>query len=164
MSRPEITLDRSLAVLTWTKATRCKHSISYSAVKLSPIYPESLRYGSRTRWKGKNSCNIQALLSHIPSRHARNDNDLLLCRYEHKIMGTERPQASEIRGGIIADEMGLGKTMVMLATIVGSLGRAANFVSKASEKHEFASFRKRSKATLVIVPSSSESPFLAHDL
>lgn len=73
-------------------------------------------------------------------------------------MGIERHKASEIRGGIIADEMGLGKTIVMLATIVGSLERAASFVSKDFELHESTSFR-RSKATLVIVPSSSESPF-----
>lgn len=81
-------------------------------------------------------------------------------------MGIERPHASEIRGGLIADEMGLGKTMVMLATVVGSLKRAASFVSIVGPSEDIgsSSCRNRSKATLVIVPSSSQSLFLLYGL
>lgn len=79
----------------------------------------------------------------------------ILPRYQHLISGTRREQPQEVKGGIIADEMGLGKTLVTVASIVGSLDRAAAFASLniASEEN---SFRQRSKATLVIVPSSRE--------
>ena len=70
-------------------------------------------------------------------------------------MGTERPKPWEIRGGLIADEMGLGKTMIMLANIVGSLQRAEVFVSPEMQPPGLSSVSKRSKATLVVVPSSS---------
>lgn len=70
-------------------------------------------------------------------------------------MGTERPEPWEIRGGLIADEMGLGKTMVMLANIVGSMKRAQVFSSPHMQQSGPFSGRKRSKATLVVVPSSS---------
>lgn len=52
--------------------------------------------------------------------------------------------------------MGLGKTMVILATIVGSLHRAAAFASKSPSAQESTSNRIKSKATLVVVPSSSK--------
>lgn len=77
-------------------------------------------------------------------------------RYQHRIMGTERPEPREIRGGLIADEMGLGKTMIMLANVLGSLKRAQVFVSPESQHPGPSSGRRRSKATLVVVPSSSK--------
>lgn len=83
------------------------------------------------------------------------DDDTIFCRYQHRIMGTERPEPWEIRGGLIADEMGLGKTIIMLANIVGSLKRAQVFVSPELQQPGLSSGRKRSKATLVVVPSSS---------
>ncbi|KAJ4416804.1 hypothetical protein N0V82_006533 [Gnomoniopsis sp. IMI 355080] len=79
----------------------------------------------------------------------------LLKEYEHKIMGTERLEPRDIQGGLIADEMGLGKTMIMLANIVGSLKRAQAFVATESQQPRLSSGRRRSKATLVVVPSSS---------
>ncbi|KAF3764219.1 hypothetical protein M406DRAFT_242350, partial [Cryphonectria parasitica EP155] len=71
--------------------------------------------------------------------------------YRHKITGFERPQKYECKGGLLADEMGLGKTMVMLATIVGSLERATAF---ALQESSTSATHTRSKATLVVVPSS----------
>ncbi|KAK2605749.1 hypothetical protein N8I77_008564 [Diaporthe amygdali] len=74
--------------------------------------------------------------------------------YQHTIIGARRPQPSDIKGGILADEMGVGKTMVALATIAASLDRASDFVSSTPTNEAKITGRRRSKATLIIAPSS----------
>ncbi|KAG8156420.1 hypothetical protein KVR01_013761 [Diaporthe batatas] len=74
--------------------------------------------------------------------------------YEHTIIGARRPHRSDTKGGILADEMGVGKTIVALATIAASLDRASDFATRGPEDGTFDSERRRSKATLVIAPSS----------
>lgn len=74
--------------------------------------------------------------------------------YQHMIIGARRPQPLDIRGGILADEMGVGKTIVALATIAASRDRASHFGFSSPPGGESDTGRRRSKATLVIVPSS----------
>ncbi|KAF2036243.1 hypothetical protein EK21DRAFT_96193 [Setomelanomma holmii] len=72
-------------------------------------------------------------------------------------------------GGILADDMGLGKTLIMLAAIVGSMARAADFACRdMREPIQHWQDVKASKATLVIVPSAQVyfltlHPGLAHN-
>ncbi|KAK7976507.1 hypothetical protein PG989_014970 [Apiospora arundinis] len=74
--------------------------------------------------------------------------------YQHIITGTRRAEAFEAQGGILADEMGLGKTVVALAVIASTLEGAAEFMREHDNPFDGADEKKRSKATLVIAPSS----------
>ncbi|KAK8879909.1 SNF2 family N-terminal domain-containing protein [Apiospora arundinis] len=74
--------------------------------------------------------------------------------YQHIITGTRRAKALEAQGGILADEMGLGKTVVALAVIASTLRGAAEFMREPDNSFNGAHGKKRSKATLVIAPSS----------
>ncbi|KAI0022837.1 SNF2 family N-terminal domain-containing protein [Xylariomycetidae sp. FL0641] len=74
--------------------------------------------------------------------------------YQHVISGSRRPAPAEAKGGILADEMGLGKTVISLALIAGSLSRSIEFVSEPKGEHTEEGHPERSRATLVIVPSS----------
>lgn len=79
---------------------------------------------------------------------------MLYARYQHRITGTRRAKPEEAQGGILADEMGLGKTIVTLAVVTGTLEMASEFMTN-SECSLGATYQKqRSKATLVIAPSS----------
>ncbi|RYP30903.1 hypothetical protein DL767_006035 [Monosporascus sp. MG133] len=73
--------------------------------------------------------------------------------YQHIITGTRRARPAEAQGGILADEMGLGKTIVTLSVIASTLDGALKFASEKSTDNS-AEERPRSKATLVIAPSS----------
>ncbi|KAF2996999.1 hypothetical protein E8E14_002613 [Neopestalotiopsis sp. 37M] len=78
--------------------------------------------------------------------------------YQHIITGSRRPQIAEAKGGILADDMGLGKSIVSLSVIAASFDRALEF-GKRTDSERFAQpNRKRSKATLIIVPSSRKLP------
>ncbi|KAK8084663.1 hypothetical protein PG997_005934 [Apiospora hydei] len=74
--------------------------------------------------------------------------------YQHIITGTRRAEPLEARGGILADEMGLGKTIVTLAVIASTLDEASAFTKDTDLSFDVASQNRRSKATLVIAPSS----------
>ncbi|RYP68937.1 hypothetical protein DL769_005391 [Monosporascus sp. CRB-8-3] len=73
--------------------------------------------------------------------------------YQHIITGTRRARPAEAQGGILADEMGLGKTIVTLSVIASTLDGALNFTSEQSTANSTEE-RRRSRATLVICPSS----------
>jgi SNF2 family DNA or RNA helicase len=70
----------------------------------------------------------------------------------------------ETNGGILADDMGLGKTLSVLATIIrsteaGRLFEKTEAIEAQSSGMENISRMVFSRATLVIVPSSSMSSF-----
>ena len=65
-----------------------------------------------------------------------------------KAEATEPP--NELGGGILADDMGMGKTLSTLALITTTMERAQEWLRDSSE----VSRRCRSKATLIIVPST----------
>ncbi|RYP19481.1 hypothetical protein DL765_003321 [Monosporascus sp. GIB2] len=73
--------------------------------------------------------------------------------YQHIITGTRRARPAEAQGGILADEMGLGKTIVTLSVISSTLDGALKFASEQSTANSTEE-RRRSRATLVIAPSS----------
>ncbi|KAK8130902.1 snf2 family domain-containing protein [Apiospora sp. TS-2023a] len=75
--------------------------------------------------------------------------------YQHVITGTRRAEPLEAQGGILADEMGLGKTIVTLAVISSTLDEASAHAMEYDVSLDATSQRQRSKATLVIAPSSS---------
>ena len=74
--------------------------------------------------------------------------------YQHTFSGAKRPYPSEGTGGIIADEMGLGKSLVLLSTIAGSFDRANLFASTDTHPGSRSTNKIRTRATLIIVPSS----------
>ncbi|KAI1467939.1 SNF2 family N-terminal domain-containing protein [Daldinia caldariorum] len=57
-------------------------------------------------------------------------------------------------GGLIADTMGLGKSLTMLAAILGSVPAAELFSSFYNEAESDCTGKYRTKATLIVVPSS----------
>lgn len=70
----------------------------------------------------------------------------------------------ETIGGILADDMGLGKTLSVLATIIRSIEAGRLFASGKDKAvpingEEDVPGKIFSRATLVIVPSSSMSSF-----
>jgi len=67
-------------------------------------------------------------------------------------------QHSETGGGILADEMGMGKSLSMLALITKTL-ESADLWAHGQNKDisESQTTQKRSRATLVIVPSARMS-------
>jgi hypothetical protein len=83
--------------------------------------------------------------------------------FRHAITGiTSLSEPHEAIGGIIADTMGLGKSLTVLATIVGSLERAASYAEEAQHKarpgldvaHGAAAYQRvRVKSILIMVPS-----------
>ncbi|OCL05743.1 hypothetical protein AOQ84DRAFT_412772 [Glonium stellatum] len=91
---------------------------------------------------------------HLKPVHADSRITAMLLKYQHKITGKRKQKPLEdIYGSILADEMGLGKTLMMLATILATLGQS-NVSRQNPCTHE--DFHKRpSGATLVIAPSAS---------
>ncbi|RYP46657.1 hypothetical protein DL768_007170 [Monosporascus sp. mg162] len=79
------------------------------------------------------------------------ENGEVIC--QHIITGTRRARPAETQGGILADEMGLGKTIVTLSVIASTLDGALKFASEQSTGNSTEE-RRRSRATLVIAPSS----------
>lgn len=79
-------------------------------------------------------------------------------RYRHTVTADEQYQAQpEPQGGILADDMGLGKTFTSISLIACSLDRASHFAQDIPThiaREDGA--RPRSKATLVVVPSTRE--------
>lgn len=74
--------------------------------------------------------------------------------------GAKRPERDEAQGGIIADEMGLGKSLVILSTIAGTLDQAEAFVDPDRQAQDERKIRTR--ATLVLAPSSRKQPWILH--
>ncbi|KAK0747369.1 SNF2 family N-terminal domain-containing protein [Apiosordaria backusii] len=72
--------------------------------------------------------------------------------YRHKLTGVEHhgEKPSECGGGILADETGMGKSLSILALITSTLQQAAQW----SKDEAGASRTSRSKATLIMVPST----------
>lgn len=75
----------------------------------------------------------------------------------------------ETIGGILADDMGLGKTLSVLATIIRSIEAGRLFASGKDKAapisgEEDVSGKIFSRATLVIVPSSSKSYFRSTEM
>ena len=83
-----------------------------------------------------------------------NDVDGDVPFYQHTFSGAKRPEPSEGTGGIIADEMGLGKSLVLLSTIAGSFDRTKSFVGAKSGSGSQFTNKIRTRATLIVVPSS----------
>ncbi|KAK8053545.1 hypothetical protein PG996_012846 [Apiospora saccharicola] len=74
--------------------------------------------------------------------------------YQHAITGTRRAEPLQALGGILADEMGLGKTIVILAVIASTLDEASAYKMEQAVSFDATYQKQRSKATLVIAPSS----------
>ncbi|KAH6722788.1 SNF2 family N-terminal domain-containing protein [Leptodontidium sp. MPI-SDFR-AT-0119] len=71
--------------------------------------------------------------------------------YRHKLTNAESTEPpSELGGGILADDMGMGKTLSTLALITTTLEEAREWFRDSSN----ISRKTRSKATLIIVPST----------
>ncbi|QDS76077.1 hypothetical protein FKW77_006002 [Venturia effusa] len=71
--------------------------------------------------------------------------------------GWSRIEHAETGGGILADEMGMGKTLSILALITKTMIKAHDWASQkvADEADGELPMKKRTAATLVIVPSAS---------
>jgi hypothetical protein len=83
---------------------------------------------------------------------------LILQRYRHAVTKAKsRIQGIETGGGILADEMGMGKSLSILALITKTLESSNIWVTEGDvDIHsESPARRRRSPATLVIVPSAS---------
>lgn len=78
-------------------------------------------------------------------------------RYQHIITGSRSPEPVEAQGGIIADDMGLGKTLVTISSIASSLDRATAFASENVKSPDDSFSLTRSKATLILAPSSCKT-------
>lgn len=80
-------------------------------------------------------------------------------RYRHKLTNAESTEPpSELGGGILADDMGMGKTLSTLALITETLEEAREWFRGSSN----ISRKPRSKATLIIVPSTRKITFISH--
>ncbi|KAK8044967.1 hypothetical protein PG993_004991 [Apiospora rasikravindrae] len=77
---------------------------------------------------------------------------------------TRRAEPLEVQGGILADEMGLGKTIVTLAVIASTLDEASTFMTESNHSIDAVSQKQRSKATLVIAPSSYTDSLYQSDI
>ncbi|KAK7992141.1 P-loop containing nucleoside triphosphate hydrolase, partial [Apiospora saccharicola] len=92
--------------------------------------------------------------------------------YQHAITGTRRAEPLQALGGILADEMGLGKTIVILAVIASTLDEASAYKMEQAVSFDATYQKQRSKATLVIAPSSfyqknrtpSMTNYISHDI
>ncbi|KAK4210366.1 SNF2 family N-terminal domain-containing protein [Rhypophila decipiens] len=75
--------------------------------------------------------------------------------YRHAITGAKSRTADDSPGGILADDMGLGKSLTMIAAIIGSLDRAADYASQNgnADLTDAGSISPFLRATLIIVPS-----------
>jgi SWI/SNF-related matrix-associated actin-dependent regulator of chromatin subfamily A3 len=86
-------------------------------------------------------------------------NLLSILRYLHAVTKARtRILHSETGGGILADEMGMGKSLSTLALITKTLEDAHHWISPdyMDTSDENQPRAKRSRATLVIVPSASK--------
>ncbi|OCL11998.1 hypothetical protein AOQ84DRAFT_228449 [Glonium stellatum] len=74
-----------------------------------------------------------------------------LWTYRHKLTNAEATEPpNELGGGILADDMGMGKSLSTLALITTSLDEAVSW----SQTVDTSTTKRRSRATLVIVPST----------
>jgi hypothetical protein len=81
----------------------------------------------------------------------------LIIRYRHRITRARIKNGikpNERGGGILADEMGMGKSLSILALIVKTLDDGKGWVQQQDNSISVAEPIKRSRATLVIVPSA----------
>ncbi|XP_014559860.1 hypothetical protein COCVIDRAFT_23799 [Bipolaris victoriae FI3] len=77
-------------------------------------------------------------------------------RFQHVLTNSEPPEHREARGGILTDNMELGKSLIILSAIASSLPDAENFTSTpTAHAKESTTFLKPSRATLIIVPSTT---------
>lgn len=78
-----------------------------------------------------------------------------ILRYQHRITGisTEHRPLEE-GGGILADDMGMGKTLTTLALIEATSAEAASWASQPKAGINYRRDFLRTKATLVVVPST----------
>jgi hypothetical protein len=87
-------------------------------------------------------------------------------RYQHAITKAKtRIQHLETGGGILADEMGMGKSLSILALITKSLENGSDWAHH--EKSNFSADNtpeRRSRATLIIVPSAGKFKFTIHEV
>ena len=75
-------------------------------------------------------------------------------RYRHKLTDAESTeQLNELGGGILADDMGMGKSLSTLALVTTTLEQAHSWSQDAIVN----SLKCRSRATLVIVPSTRKN-------
>ena len=76
-------------------------------------------------------------------------------RYRHKLTEAESSEPpSELGGGILADDMGMGKSLSVLALIARTLDEARSWSAEIRELSVQFSRENRSRASLVIVPST----------
>ncbi|KAI9663837.1 MAG: hypothetical protein M1821_007327 [Bathelium mastoideum] len=76
-------------------------------------------------------------------------------RYVHCVTNAKSSTfCEENGGGILADEMGMGKSLSILSLIVRTLEKGRDWAKEVSMEDDVHSERQRSKATLIIVPSS----------
>jgi len=83
---------------------------------------------------------------------------LILQSYRHVVTRAKsRIQPPETGGGILADEMGMGKSLSILALITKTLESSYDWISTQNTESPDDSHAqpKRSRATLVVVPSAS---------
>lgn len=85
---------------------------------------------------------------------------LILRRYRHAVThAVSRSPSLEIGGGILADEMGMGKSLSILALVTKTMEEAEKWAAGRNQENqeEFGASCKSIRATLVLVPSASES-------
>lgn len=85
---------------------------------------------------------------------------LITTRYLHAVTkARNRSIPSETGGGILADEMGMGKSLSTLALITKTLEEANTWVMEKKANLESNTRQQACRATLIIVPSASRSPY-----
>ena len=57
-------------------------------------------------------------------------------------------------GGILADEMGMGKSLSILSLVLRTLGISERWAREDNQAEGHTKSKRRSRATLVIVPSA----------